>query len=58
MVRRGREDVPILISAINEVTTRGGRAIAIAEPDARLEGNAHVREHASGEQVNPDQSRT
>ncbi len=37
----GPEDVPVLVSAINEVTTRGGRAIAIAEPDARLEGNAH-----------------
>jgi len=36
----GPEDVPVMISAINEVTTRGGRAIAIAEPDARLVGNA------------------
>jgi glucosamine--fructose-6-phosphate aminotransferase (isomerizing) len=35
----GPDDVPLLISAINEVTTRGGRAIAIAEPDARLGGN-------------------
>jgi glucosamine--fructose-6-phosphate aminotransferase (isomerizing) len=36
----GPADIPLLISAINEVTTRGGRAIAIAEPDPRLEGNA------------------
>jgi glucosamine--fructose-6-phosphate aminotransferase (isomerizing) len=36
----GPDDVPLLISAINEVTTRGGRAIAIAEPDPRLVGNA------------------
>jgi glucosamine--fructose-6-phosphate aminotransferase (isomerizing) len=33
--------VPVLISAINEVTARGGHAIAIAEPDARFEGNVH-----------------
>jgi len=37
----GPDDVPLLISAINEVTVRGGRAIAIAEPDSRLTGNAH-----------------
>ena len=37
----GPEDMPLMISAINEVTTRGGRAVAIAEPDPRLESNAH-----------------
>ena len=37
----GPDDVPLLISAINEVTVRGGKAIAIAEPDSRLRGNAH-----------------
>ena len=37
----GPGDVPVLISAVNEVTTRGGRAIAIAQPDARFEGNVH-----------------
>jgi glucosamine--fructose-6-phosphate aminotransferase (isomerizing) len=38
----GPDDVPLLISAINEVTTRGGRAIVVGEPDARLSLNAHV----------------
>jgi glucosamine--fructose-6-phosphate aminotransferase (isomerizing) len=37
----GPGDVPVLISAINEVTTRGGRAVAIAQPDPRLAGNVH-----------------
>ena len=37
----GPEDVPVMISAVNEVTTRGGRAIAVAEPDPRLEANVH-----------------
>ncbi|MEW5984508.1 MAG: glutamine--fructose-6-phosphate transaminase (isomerizing) [Acidobacteriota bacterium] len=37
----GPEDVGLLVSAINEVTTRGGRAIAVAEPHRRLGGNAH-----------------
>ncbi len=32
----GPEDVPLLISGINETTCRGGRAIAVAEDDARL----------------------
>jgi len=35
----GPDDVPVLISAVNEVTSRGGRAIAVAEPDPRLVGN-------------------
>lgn len=36
----GPEDVPLIVSGINEVTCRGGRAIAIAEEDARLSANA------------------
>ncbi|MDY6874673.1 MAG: glutamine--fructose-6-phosphate transaminase (isomerizing) [Chloroflexota bacterium] len=35
------EDVGLLVSAINEVTCRGGRAIVVAEEDARLRANAH-----------------
>jgi glucosamine--fructose-6-phosphate aminotransferase (isomerizing) len=37
----GPEDVPLLVSGINETTTRGGRAIAIGEGDSRLRTNAH-----------------
>jgi len=37
----GPEDVPLLISGINETTVRGGRAVVIAEEDARLRANAH-----------------
>jgi len=37
----GPEDVPLLVSGINETTCRGGRAIAIAEEDPRLQINAH-----------------
>jgi glucosamine--fructose-6-phosphate aminotransferase (isomerizing) len=37
----GPEDVPLLISGINETTCRGGQAIAIAEDDPRLRANAH-----------------
>jgi len=36
----GPEDVPLIVSGINEVTCRGGRAIAIAQADPRLEANA------------------
>lgn len=34
------EDVPLIISGINEVTCRGGKAIVIAEADERLRANA------------------
>ena len=34
------EDVPLIVSGINEVTCRGGRAIAIGEEDSRLRANA------------------
>lgn len=37
----GSEDVPLLVSGINEVTCRGGRAIAIGQDDDRLRKNAH-----------------
>jgi glucosamine--fructose-6-phosphate aminotransferase (isomerizing) len=36
----GPEDVPLMISGINETTCRGGRAIAIAEADPQLAANA------------------
>ena len=36
----GPEDVPLIISGINEVTTRGGHTIAIGLEDPRLEANA------------------
>ncbi len=34
------EDVPLIVSGINEVTCRGARAIAIGQEDARLRANA------------------
>lgn len=37
----GPEDVPLLVSGINETVCRGGRAIAIGEEDPRLRSNAH-----------------
>jgi glucosamine--fructose-6-phosphate aminotransferase (isomerizing) len=37
----GPENVPILVSGINETTCRGARAIVIAEDDPRLRTNAH-----------------
>jgi glucosamine--fructose-6-phosphate aminotransferase (isomerizing) len=36
----GPEDVSLLVSGINEVTCRGGRAIVVGEQDARLRANA------------------
>jgi glucosamine--fructose-6-phosphate aminotransferase (isomerizing) len=36
----GPEDVPLIVSGINEVTCRGGRAITIAEADSRLQANS------------------
>ena len=36
----GPDDVPLIVSGINEVTCRGGKAIAIGQADARLESNA------------------
>ncbi len=37
----GPQDVPLIISAVNEVTCRGGRAIAIAEEHPQLRRNVH-----------------
>jgi glucosamine--fructose-6-phosphate aminotransferase (isomerizing) len=37
----GPEDVPLLVSGINETTCRGGRAVAIAEDDERLRAHVH-----------------
>jgi glucosamine--fructose-6-phosphate aminotransferase (isomerizing) len=37
----GPEDVPLLVSAINEVTCRGGRAMVVAEEDQQLRRNVH-----------------
>ncbi len=36
----GPEDVPLIISGINEVTCRGGEAVAIGQADERLRVNA------------------
>ena len=36
----GPQDVPLIVSGVNEVTCRGARAIAIGEEDARLRANA------------------
>jgi len=36
----GPEDTSLIVSGINEVTCRGGRAIAIGQEDARLRANA------------------
>jgi glucosamine--fructose-6-phosphate aminotransferase (isomerizing) len=37
----GPDDVPLIISGINEVKVRGARTIVIAEDDPRLRSNAH-----------------
>lgn len=36
----GRQDVPLIISGVNEVKVRGARTIVIAEDDPRLHANA------------------
>ncbi len=36
----GQEDVPVIVSGINEIACRGGRTIAIGVEDARLRTNA------------------
>ena len=36
----GPQDVPLIVSGINEVTCRGGRAIAIGQEIASLRSNA------------------
>lgn len=37
----GSENIPLIVSGINEVTCRGGRVIAIGEEDTRLHAHAH-----------------
>ncbi len=37
----GPDDIPLLISGINEVTCRSGRAIVVGQEDSRLRTNAH-----------------
>lgn len=37
----GPDDIPLLVSGINETTCRGARSIAIGEEDAALRANAH-----------------
>ena len=51
----GPQDVPVLVSGINETTCRGGRAIVIAEEDSRLRANANdlIVLPESGELLNP-----
>ena len=51
----GPEDVPLLVSGINETACRGGRVIAIGEADPRLEANAHdlIVLPAAGPLLNP-----
>jgi glucosamine--fructose-6-phosphate aminotransferase (isomerizing) len=36
----GPEDIPLIISGVNEVKVRGARAIAIGQEDGRLRANA------------------
>ena len=51
----GPEDVPLLVSGINETTCRGGRAIAVGQDDSRLRANAHelIALPAAGPIYNP-----
>jgi len=51
----GPEDVPLMISGINETTCRGGRAIAIAEADPRLAANVDdlIELPSAGALINP-----
>jgi len=35
------EDIPLIVSGLNEVTCRGARAIVIGPADSRLEANSH-----------------
>jgi glutamine---fructose-6-phosphate transaminase (isomerizing) len=51
----GPQDVPIIVSGINEVTCRGGYAIAIGEEDPRLRANADhlIVVPTAGEAVHP-----
>lgn len=37
----GPDDVPVMISGLNETTVRGGYTVVVAEEDTRLRANAH-----------------
>jgi glucosamine--fructose-6-phosphate aminotransferase (isomerizing) len=51
----GPEDVPLIVSGLNETTCRGGRAIVIGQEDERLRSNSQhfITIPAAGEIVNP-----
>jgi glutamine---fructose-6-phosphate transaminase (isomerizing) len=51
----GPEDVPLMVSGINETTCRGARAITIAEDDPRIRANTHdlITLPAAGQLFNP-----
>jgi glucosamine--fructose-6-phosphate aminotransferase (isomerizing) len=51
----GPEDVPLIVSGINEVTCRGGYAIAIGEEESSLRANANhlIVIPSAGEMLNP-----
>ncbi len=51
----GLEDVPLIVSGINEVACRGARTIVIGEEDSRLQANAHdmITIPAAGAIFNP-----
>jgi glucosamine--fructose-6-phosphate aminotransferase (isomerizing) len=51
----GPEDVPLIVSGINEVACRGARTIVIGEQDNRLQSNAHdmITIPTTGATLNP-----
>jgi len=51
----GPEDVPLIVSGLNETTCRGGRAIVIGQEDERLRSNSQhfITLPAAGEILNP-----
>ncbi len=51
----GPEDVPLIVSGINEVACRGARTIVIAEDDSRLRANANdlITIPPTGSIINP-----
>jgi glucosamine--fructose-6-phosphate aminotransferase (isomerizing) len=51
----GPEDVPLIVSGLNETTCRGGRAIVIGEEEERLRSNSHqlISLPRAGEIIHP-----
>ena len=51
----GPEDVPLIVSGLNEATCRGARAIVIGEEEERLRSNSHqlISLPPAGEIINP-----